>query len=81
MKNTACLALMSFALAALTGCGAKGPLFMPEEAAPIEVPAEAPVEGEEDASGAADDDAVPMPDAAAPEPAQAQPPVTPGSDG
>jgi len=36
MRNIVFAALM----ASLCGCGAKGPLFMPEEAAPVDVPAE-----------------------------------------
>lgn len=40
MKTTSRLIAAGIALAALTACGAKGPLFLPKDATPVEVPAE-----------------------------------------
>lgn len=40
MKTTSRLIAAGIALAALTACGAKGPLFLPQDAEPVEVPAE-----------------------------------------
>ncbi|MDR6842715.1 LPS translocon maturation chaperone LptM [Pseudoxanthomonas sacheonensis] len=40
MNKSLRIALFLSLCAALSGCGAKGPLILPEKAAPIEVPAE-----------------------------------------
>jgi predicted small lipoprotein YifL len=73
MKITLRTALITLSLA-LAGCGAKGPLFMPEKAAPVEVPASEPADAEDAATD-------PAAGAAQPQPAPARPPATPGSDG
>lgn len=68
-------------IATLCGCGAKGPLFMPEEAAPVALPAEA-----EQAVPAETDDLDPDPadsDEAGAAPVDADPasPTPPDVDG
>ena len=40
MKTTLRNFVFAALLVTLCGCGAKGPLFLPEEAAPVELPAE-----------------------------------------
>ena len=40
MNKSMRITLSAAVLAALTGCGAKGPLILPEKAVPIELPAE-----------------------------------------
>ena len=54
------LALASSVFLVLAGCGAKGPLILPEKAAPIEAPADEPT------------DNTPQIDATAPTPADEQ---------
>ncbi|MET0894021.1 MAG: lipoprotein [Pseudoxanthomonas sp.] len=67
-------ALASSVLVLLAGCGAKGPLILPEKAAPIEAPADEPT------------DNTPQIDAPAPTPADEQAedavedPVPPATD-
>ncbi len=53
-------AFVSSVLVVLAGCGAKGPLILPEKATPIEAPADAPT------------DSTPQIDATAPTPADQQ---------
>ncbi|HLM53406.1 MAG TPA: lipoprotein [Pseudoxanthomonas sp.] len=78
MKITVRTVLITLSLAlALAGCGAKGPLFMPEKTAPVEAPADEPA----DAEDAATDPANPAAGAAQSQPPAARRPATPGSDG
>lgn len=46
MKNILRTALVSASIALLCACGAKGPLFMPEQAPPVELPEPADAEPE-----------------------------------
>lgn len=48
MKNILRAAFVSGFIALLCACGAKGPLFMPEEAPPVELPEPADAEPEVD---------------------------------
>ncbi len=44
MNKSLRIALAAPLLIALAGCGAKGPLILPDKTAPLEVPAEAPTD-------------------------------------
>ena len=44
MNNSLRIALISSLLLTLAGCGAKGPLILPEKAAPIDAPADEPTD-------------------------------------
>jgi predicted small lipoprotein YifL len=44
MNKSLCTALIASLFLALAGCGAKGPLLLPEKATPIEAPADEPTD-------------------------------------
>lgn len=44
MSKLTRIALTAAVLAALAGCGAKGPLILPEKATPVEAPADEPTD-------------------------------------
>ncbi len=62
MKNILRPAILAGSIALLSACGAKGPLFMPEEAPPIEIDATVESADEQDGDVAEPEEASTPPD-------------------
>lgn len=77
MNKSMHIALSAVVLALLAGCGAKGPLILPEKAVPIEVPPETAPESVPPVDGTKTD-AVPTEPQAGD---TTEPPIQPAKDG